>query len=145
MPYNSKYHTKPVIKTFSNVRLSEKAKLTSVKKETNNNLPNVNSTPSSITSVNNPPVVQSSNYGFFQSIKDGFGLGLGSSVANRVVDNIMGPRTTEIVHRNDQKQENKVETSDCKDLFTNFTQCIKSEPYKNCENLQEIYYKQCQK
>lgn len=35
------------------------------------------------------PIVQAPTFG--QSIKDGFGLGLGSSLANRLVSNIFGP------------------------------------------------------
>ena len=145
MPYQSKYHTKPVIKTFSNIRNPDTKKNNSLHKQTDKEKLPVNTTTSNNNPVQNINTGSSSsnNFGFFESIKSGFGLGLGSSVANRVVDGIIGPRTTEIVHRNEQKTENS--SSDCKDLLKNFTECIKTGGLNDCNNLQDIYIKQCQK
>ena len=49
--------------------------------------PNLHPTPSS--SPSSPSLNSSS---ILSSIKDGFGLGVGSSVANRLVDSVFGPR-----------------------------------------------------
>ena len=149
MPYQSKYHTKPVIKTFSNIRNNNKKNNSLQKENDNSKSPSNTSGTIPVQNLSTSSNTISSNFGFFESIKSGFGLGLGSSVANRVVDGVMGPRTTEIVHKNDQEIENnsKLQSSlsDCKDLLKNFTECIKTGGLTDCNNLQDIYIKQCQK
>jgi hypothetical protein len=57
--------------------------------------PVISPTPSS--SPSSPSLSSSS---FLSSVKDGFGLGIGSTIASRVTDNIFGPRQVNVVTNN---------------------------------------------
>jgi hypothetical protein len=78
----------------------------------------------------NTPTSSSSSLSFLNSIKEGLGLGLGASLADRITSNIFGPRTIEVQHNNCDKiidiykiglQNNNITPS----LEQDYQQCVK--------------------
>jgi hypothetical protein len=78
----------------------------------------------------NTPASSPSSPSFLNSIKEGFGLGMGASIADRLTSNIFGPRTIEVQHNNCDKvidlyktglQNNNVTPS----LEQDYQQCVK--------------------
>ena len=51
----------------------------------------------------NTPTSSPSSTSILSSIKDGFGIGLGASLADRLTGSIFGPRTIEVQHNNCDK------------------------------------------
>jgi hypothetical protein len=80
--------------------------------------------------MSNPITPVSSSPSVLSSIKDGFGMGLGASLADRAISSIFGPRTIEVQHNNCDKiidlyktglQNNNITES----LEQDYQQCVK--------------------
>ena len=59
---------------------------------------------------------------FGQSMKDGFGLGIGSAIAQRVVGSILGAPTVNVVNQSEEKPREHP----CDKEFNAFENCIKT-------------------
>jgi hypothetical protein len=78
----------------------------------------------------NTPASSPSSPSILSSIKDGFGIGLGASLADRLTGSIFGPRTIEVQHNNCDKiidlyktglQNNNITST----LEQDYQQCVK--------------------
>ena len=77
--------------------------------------PKISPTPAS--SPSSPSLMSSS---FLSNIKDSFGLGLGSSIADRLTDTIFGPRTINV------QQIAPINTDNCNNVMNNYNAAVQS-------------------
>ena len=64
---------------------------------------------------------------FGQSMKDGFGLGVGSAIAQRVIGGLLGAPTVNVVNKTDQTQtQTQTKASPCEKEHIAFESCIKT-------------------
>ena len=92
---------------------------------------------------NTQPISQEYQQTSFSSIiKDGFALGIGSSLSNRLVDSIFGPRkinvdvvpgTTTVVPAES--------VSLCKSEFENYQKCFQQSGFNDCQSYHDILSK----
>lgn len=85
-----------------------------------------------------PPTTHVPAPSFGQSIKDGFGLGFGSAVAQRVVGGIFGAPTVNVVN----KAEGKTQTPCEKELLA-FETCIKTQSADTFCGVEQTALVQC--
>ncbi len=82
-----------------------------------------------------PMTTNHSNPSMFSTIKEtvvaGFGLGVGSEIAHRVVSSVLGPRTISVVNENTQNSDTR-----CKEQLENYEKCLKRD---NCLDELETY------
>ena len=71
---------------------------------------------------------------FTQSVKEGFSLGLGISVARNIVDRMFAGNSTTPISHTTERKENK----SCSDLLQQYNTCTDTE---NCSRLFEVYQK----
>lgn len=71
-------------------------------------------------------------------MKDGFGLGVGSAIAQRVVGGILGAPTVNVVNKAPQKQEHPCE----KELLA-FESCIKTQSTETFCGIEQSALVQC--
>lgn len=77
--------------------------------------PKISPTPAS--SPSSPSLMSSS---FLSNIKDGFAIGLGSSLADRLTNTIFGPRTINV------QQIAPINTDNCNDVMNNYNAAVQN-------------------
>ena len=76
-----------------------------------------------------------------QSIKEGFGLGAGSAIAQRVVTSIFGPPTVNTVVTNPAQRTNSQEPCDKERIA--FESCMKTQSMETFCGQEQIAYTSC--
>ena len=79
---------------------------------------------------------------FSSIIKDGFALGIGSSLSNRLVDSIFGPRKIDIAVVPGTTTVVPAESvSLCKSEFENYQKCFQQSGFNDCQSYHDILSK----
>jgi hypothetical protein len=94
---------------------------------------NLNKTPSYTRSEDKPSYIPPANSpGFFSSVKEGIGLGIGSSLGSRIVSGMFGPPSVEVKPQAGSTSGNS--SGKCDTLQTTFNTCIQErKPVEECE------------
>jgi hypothetical protein len=88
------------------------------------------SKPKSLTNTNTLMIPHSPKNSIFNSIKDGFGFGIGSTIARNMVNSVMSP--TPINSSNCIEYKKCLESNDKYECFTN----LKIQEYLECKTTQ---------
>eukprot|EP00929_Paragymnodinium_shiwhaense_P054288 TRINITY_DN2719_c1_g1_i2.p1 TRINITY_DN2719_c1_g1~~TRINITY_DN2719_c1_g1_i2.p1 ORF type:complete len:144 (+),score=39.61 TRINITY_DN2719_c1_g1_i2:81-512(+) len=80
--------------------------------------------------------------GLMGSMASGMAMGTGMAVANRAVDAVMGPRQTEVVHRNEGAPAAQ-QPAKCQFQQDQLNQCLQSSDSSMCQNYLDAL-KNCQ-
>ena len=85
----------------------------------------------SVVNQSPPPIVSQPQPSFLGNIMQGVTFGLGSSIAHRAVDTVMGPRTMNVEHSNEKIVPEIKQT--CQEQYNEFQQCMKFNDKSSCQ------------